>query len=289
MVSIHVPASSANLGPGFDCLSAALSLSARFSFEEREEGLIITGSPPGMEGSDNLIYQSYLKGMETFGHNARGLLIHVDSDIPTARGLGSSAACIIAGLKAAAVLHNGKLSDDELLLLACMMEGHPDNVAAALYGGVRMSIWEEGRVISRAIVIHESLQFLALIPDFSLSTHQARSVLKDKVPLKDAVFNLSRTALLVKALEQGDMELLLFSCQDRLHQPMRYPLIQNSQELVEKMNSLGAACCISGAGPTLLCMYLDDDFEKEAASVCQLYPSWQAQALNLDLQGLQIE
>lgn len=289
MVKFRVPASSANLGPGFDCLSAALSLSANFSFEKKDERLMITGCPPGMEGSDNLIYQSYLKGMQTYGLKPRGLSIHVDSDIPTARGLGSSAACVIAGLKAAAILHDVQLSDDELLLLACAMEGHPDNVAAALYGGARMSVWEEGRVISRAFSVHNSIRFLALIPDFSLSTHQARSVLKELVPLKDAVFNLSRTALLIKALEQGDMDLLLFSCQDRLHQPLRNPLIKDSRALVDKMNSLGAACCISGAGPTLLCMYLDDDFEKEAASVCKSYPSWQAKALHLDLQGLQIQ
>lgn len=289
MVNLRLPASSANLGPGFDCLSTALSLYARFSFEEKEEGLIITGCPPGMGDSENLIYQSYLKAVQIFGCAPRGLWITVNSDIPPARGLGSSAACVTAGVKAASILHNVSISDEEMLLLACSIEGHPDNVAAALLGSLRISVWDEERVISREISVHKDIKFLALIPNFSLSTHQARSVLKDRVALKDAVFNLSRTALLVKALENGDMDLLRFSCQDKLHQPFRYPLIQDSLDLVDAMNGLDAACCISGAGPTLLCMYSNISFIQEAASVCERYPHWQIRDLELDLQGLRVE
>lgn len=288
MVNLRVPASSANLGPGFDCLSVALSLYADIRFDEREEGFSITGCPLGMEKEDNLIYQSYLYAVKIFGVAAHGLRIHVQSDIPVARGLGSSAACVLAGIKGAAMLHQVKLSEEDLLRLACDIEGHPDNAAAALHGGFRLSVVEEGSIIIETIAANSALRLMALIPDFSLSTRQARNVLKDIVPLKDAVFNLSRTVLLVKALERGDMDLLLFSCQDRLHQPYRFPLIPDGASLAGKMEEIGIACCISGAGPSLLCMYFDDSRKLEIKSVCESFAHWHARELNIDTHGLSI-
>lgn len=287
MVSVRVPATSANLGPGFDCLGLALDLYARFDFELLTRGLEITGCREEDAGEDNLIYRAYVHTLKAFGLDARGLRLRIDSDIPLSRGLGSSAACVAGGILGAAALHGLSLSDGEVLKLASELEGHPDNAAPAIYGGLRVSLTEDGRAVSLPCVVHPSLRFLALVPDFELRTADARAALPQSVPLKDAVYNLSRTAFLLKALEGGDPELIRLAMKDRLHQDARFRLIPGAAALKERMEQLGAAaCCLSGAGPTMLCLYTGDDFLNRAMEAARTeFPRFDPHPLSLCGEG----
>ena len=290
MVTIRVPATTANLGPGFDCLGAALTLYARFSFEQAE-GLTITGCEPEFADGDNLVYRAFLQALNAFGLPKSGLSLHIRSDIPPARGLGSSAACITAGVLGAASLFGVPLSKEELFNLTARMEGHPDNAAAAVYGGLRAAIIQEGKAHSLPLTLHPSLRFLALVPDFSLSTHKARGVLPETVTREDAVFNLSRTAFLVRALEMGDGEAIRLACMDRLHQPYRFPLIPGAEALTRNAMDAGAfACFISGAGPSLMCIYRDSDFPARIEPLLQAdFPRFRALPLALCPYGAAVE
>ena len=290
MVSVRVPATSANLGPGFDCLGLALDLYARFDFELLTRGLEITGCREEDAGEDNLIYRAYVHTLKAFGLDARGLRLRIDSDIPLSRGLGSSAACVAGGILGAAALHGLSLSDGEVLKLASELEGHPDNAAPAIYGGLRVSLTEDGRAVSLPCVVHPSLRFLALVPDFELRTADARAALPQSVPLKDAVYNLSRTAFLLKALEGGDPELIRLAMKDRLHQDARFRLIPGAAALKERMEQLGAAaCCLSGAGPTMLCLYTGDDFLNRAMEAVKAeFPRFDPRPLSLCGEGARV-
>ncbi len=290
MVSVRVPATSANLGPGFDCLGLALDLYARCDFELLPRGLEITGCREEDAGEDNLVYQAYVHTLKAFGLDAPGLRLHIDSDIPLSRGLGSSAACVVGGILGAAALHGLSLSDGETLKLASQLEGHPDNAAPAIYGGLRVSLTEDGRALSLPCAVHPGLRFLALVPDFELRTADARAALPQSVPLKDAVYNLSRTAFLLKALEAGDPELIRLAARDRLHQDARFRLIPGAAALKERMEESGAAaCCLSGAGPTMLCLYTGDDFLIKAMEAARTeFPRFDPRPLNLCGEGARV-
>ena len=287
MVSVRVPATSANLGPGFDCLGLALDLYARFDFELLPRGLAITGCREEDAGEDNLVYRAYIHTLKAFGLDAQGLRLRIDSDIPLSRGLGSSAACVAGGILGAAALHGLSLSDGEALKLASELEGHPDNAAPAIFGGLRVSLTEDGRALSLPCAVHPALRFLALVPDFELRTADARAALPQSVSLKDAVYNLSRTAFLLKALEGGDPELIRLAMKDRLHQDARFRLIPGAAALKERMEQLGAAaCCLSGAGPTMLCLYTGDDFLGRAMEAVRTdFPRFDPRPLNLCGEG----
>lgn len=290
MVSVRVPATSANLGPGFDCLGLALDLYARFDFQLMPRGLEITGCREEESGEDNLVYRAYIHTLKFFGLDALGLRLRIDSDIPLSRGLGSSAACVAGGILGAAALHGLKLSNEETLKLASELEGHPDNAAPAIYGGLRVSLTEDGRALSLPCVVHPALRFLALVPDFELRTADARAALPQTVPLKDAVYNLSRTAFLLKALEGGDPELIRLAMKDRLHQDARFKLIPGAAALKERMEQLGAAaCCLSGAGPTMLCLYTGDDFLNRAMEAARTeFPRFDPRPLSLCGEGARV-
>ena len=187
----------------------------------------------------------------------------------------------------AAALHGLKLSNEETLKLAAELEGHPDNAAPAIYGGLRVSLMEDGQALSLPCAVHPGLRFLALVPDFELRTADARAALPQSVPLKDAVYNLSRTAFLLKALEGGDPELIRLAMRDRLHQDARFRLIPGAAALKERMEQLGAAaCCLSGAGPTMLCLYTGDDFLNRAMEAVKAeFPRFDPRPLNLCGEG----
>ncbi|NLE19537.1 MAG: homoserine kinase [Clostridiales bacterium] len=291
MRSVIVPATTANLGPGFDCLGLALSLYARFTFEKTDAGLEIAGCPPEFAGEDNLVYRAFRSTLQEFGQSFNGLRITVDSDIPPARGLGSSAACAVAGVVAAALYSGVSLTPREILQRAARLEGHPDNAAPAVYGGLRASLTEEGAVWSTPCPVHPSLRFLALVPDFALPTARARAALPDAVSRADAVYNLSRAAFLLRAMETGDPEALRFAFRDRLHQPYRFPLIPGGGRLAARMESLGAdGCFISGAGPTLMCVYRDAAFAQTAQDELKnAFPRFSALPLSVSQQGYVID
>lgn len=251
MIKIRVPATSANLGPGFDTVGIAMQLYATFLVEE-STSLIITGCPPAYANEHNLFYKSYLHRCAELNVKASPLNIAIQSDIPVARGLGSSATFIIGGIVCAHLLHQIPYTFEEIALAAAKEEGHPDNVCPALYGGLCTSLIAEGKVFTEHFPIHKELHFYFVVPDFELLTTLTRVALPVKVLLTEAVHNLSRLPLLLKGLEKGKQDLIDVCIQDTLHHPYRYPLIYQSESVLSILESFGIkSAYISGAGPTI--------------------------------------
>ena len=194
-VTIRVPATTANLGPGFDAFGVALSLYTDVTFEETECGLEITGCDEAFTGPDNLAYVSYCAVMATMCEEVKGVKIHIDANIPICRGLGSSAALLVAGAMGANVLHGNKLSTQGLLNITNAMEGHPDNLAPAFYGGLTASMVDNGLPVTVNFPLHPDWEFLALVPDFDLPTSKARAVLPEQVSRADAIYNIAHGAI----------------------------------------------------------------------------------------------
>lgn len=291
MITVRVPATSANLGSGFDCFGLALSLYAHVSFEKLESGFIIEGCPAEYRNDRNLVYVAYQAALKQMGCDAEGVKIHIDSEIPIARGLGSSAALLVAGVMGANAMHGSPLTKEACLKICTTLEGHPDNVAPALVGGCVASVLNHQIPLAIGFTVHPSLRFLALIPDFPLSTKQARDVLPMSVSISDAVFNLSRTAILGKALEMGDGELLRIATKDKIHQPYRKYLIPDYDQIVSLAKSGGTyAVFLSGAGPTMLCVYADESFpDKMKTALVDMKAKWELSKLSIDLNGAMIE
>lgn len=253
-VTIRVPATTANLGPGFDCFGCALNLYTDVTFECMESGLEISGCDEAYAGPENLVYQAYVATIRAMDARIKGIKIHIDSHIPISRGLGSSAALLVAGAMGANFLHGSPLTKEDILTITNRIEGHPDNLSPAIYGGLTASIVEEGKPISVSFPVHADWIFLAMIPDFTLSTDRARQALPESYSKFDTVFNISHSAMVLKALENGDEALLRLALDDRIHQPYRKCLIYDFEAIEALISELGGAFCISGAGPTLLCI-----------------------------------
>ncbi len=285
-VTVRVPATTANLGVGFDTLGCALRLYNTLSFTLSDK-LSFSGCDKEYQTADNLAYQGFAAVYDHAGQPVPGVHIDIAADIPVCRGLGSSAAMIAAGALAANRLGHFDLDTASLLSIVTPIEGHPDNLAPALFGGLTASMMADGQVYTVAYPVHPELRFVLLSPDFPLSTHAARSVLPQSVPFQDAVGQLSRLALLPKALELGDESLIAHCLQDRLHQPYRFPLIDESDALRALAHDLGCdAFCISGAGPTLLCITRDGTLaERLSASAAGLKHHWHIQELAVDHSG----
>lgn len=265
-ITIRVPATSANLGPGFDSLGLALDLwNDTVITLAIESSAQVTGE--GKErlssGENNLIIRSAQKLAERAGRRLPPVHLDCINRIPLSSGLGSSAAAKLTGLLGANALLGKPLSKEEILELATEMEGHPDNVASALLGGLVVSTMENGKVFAYKINVdgsHTSLgnfdspiQVTVVVPDVHLSTKQARLVLPEQVPLKDAVHNISRTALVTQAFRDGDLDLLRRAMTDTLHQPYRLALVPGAQQAMEAAKAAGAAAvALSGAGPSLI-------------------------------------
>jgi homoserine kinase len=242
---VRAPASSANLGPGFDCMAAALALHLELEVEETGEFAVETDLPVP-RGRENLCVRAFERLRP-----ADGFTFRIRSEIPLAGGLGSSAAAIVAGLMAADHLFE---LDADLLGQATALEGHPDNVAAALHGG--FVVCADGKAVR--FESPTGLEALAVVPDQAVRTRAARAALPAEVPLEDAVFNVAHTALLTLGLAKGDWDLLSRGLNDRLHEPHRASLFPRSYELARGARELGAlGATISGAGPTVLvwCFY----------------------------------
>ena len=265
MVRLRIPASSANMGPGFDTLGVALNLYSRLEIEEIPEGVVVnTINPKGFTPRDenNLIYKAAMNVFEYTGYKAKGLKITQDSAIPMTRGLGSSSACIIGGMLAANVISGRKLAYKEILNLAAKMEGHPDNVAPALYGGFCVSVYDGNTAWCKSTKLNPDIKFAVMIPDYFVATKKSREVLPEAVPFKDAVHNVSRASLLQAALISGDMSMLKTAVDDRLHQQYRKSYIDGFDEIFEKTYELGAkATYLSGSGPTIVSV-IDENYEE---------------------------
>ena len=290
-VTIRVPATTANLGPGFDAFGCALSLYTDVTFEETEDfGLTITGCDEAYTGPDNLAYTSYCAVLASLNEEIRGVKIHIDAHIPICRGLGSSAALLVAGAMGANVLRGNRLSTQGLLNITNAMEGHPDNLAPAFYGGLTASMVDSGLPVTVNFPLHPGWEFLALVPDFDLPTSLARSVLPEQVSRGDAIYNVSHGAMVLKALELGDEKLLRNGMQDKLHQNYRKKLISDYEKIEALVRTTGAAFCLSGAGPTLLCITrnpgLEEKLSKKLSQITQ--HNWQMLPLHVEFQGAHV-
>lgn len=271
-VQVQVPASSANLGPGFDCLGLALNMHDRYMAQVMDEpgvDIDVTG-----EGADsipisdkNLVIKAMHKGFDFLGGRPRGIALRQLNVIPHGRGLGSSAAAIVGGLALARALvlgGNERMSNEDMLTIANEMEGHPDNVSAAIFGGANLA-WQESQ---RGHVVAQSLNFdvdprigaLAFVPSTEFSTSKARKMLPESIPHGDAVKNSSNVAVLVQAL-QNRPDLLLGATEDYLHQSYRKEAMPNSFALMTKLRKAGVAAFISGAGPAVLVLHTGGETE----------------------------
>ncbi|ENK0557461.1 homoserine kinase [Clostridium sporogenes] len=286
MIEVRVPATSANIGPGFDCLGVAVNMYNKFFVEEIKEGLIFEGCEDKFKNEDNLIYVAMKKCFDKIGYKPTGLRIKMESDIPVSRGLGSSAACVVGGIVSANELVGRVLNKKELLDLAVEVEGHPDNVNPAFCGGMTVSISDNKEIIYSKVKVSEGIKFCALIPDFTLSTEKARTVLPKSIDYKDGIFNVGRTALMVSALNNGDFHLIKHACKDKLHQDYRAKLIENFYSIkkqCEKLNSLGVF--LSGAGPTIMVMIKEEEnyFSKNIKVFLDtLKNKWEVRELKID-------
>ena len=270
-VTVRVPATSANCGPGFDSLGLALTLYNDFTFTISDETFGFSLEVEG-EGKDsfhasgrNMAFASFLAVWNKITNHKRiGIDVHMHNEVPKSRGLGSSSTAIVAGVTAASILSGANLTLDEILQEANAMEGHPDNVAPAIYGGFTISFQENGVAHTLRTIPKMPLQFIAVVPDMQLSTHMAREAIPKEIPHPDAVFNSSRTALLTAALLEDRPELLQFALEDKLHQPYRAKLIPGLPEVFAAGEAAGAyKCIISGSGSTLLA-YASPDKDGDA-------------------------
>jgi homoserine kinase len=277
-MQVQVPASSANLGPGFDCLGLALTMHDRYMAQVMDEpgvDIDVTG-----EGADhvpttekNLVIKAMHKGFDFLGGRPRGIALRQLNVIPHGRGLGSSAAAIVGGLALARALvlgGNERMSNEDMLNIANEMEGHPDNVSAAIYGSANLA-WQEsqrGHVVAQSlnIEVDPRIGALAFVPSSELSTSKARKMLPESIPHSDAVKNSSNVAVLVHALQHRP-DLLLGATEDYLHQAYRKDAMPNSFALMTMLRKAGVAAFISGAGPTVLVLHTGG--ETEAAELAR--------------------
>lgn len=263
MVRVQIPATTANMGPGFDTLGMALKLYNIVELDETGNGLSIDVEGDGADkiprDASNVVYLAAARVFKQVNYEPTGLKIKIINNIPLARGLGSSAAAIVGGLVAANILTGSKLTEKDLLNIATDIEGHPDNVAPALLGGIIVSVQAEGEVRYSKIDPPSKLKCVVAVPDFTLPTKLAREVLPSCVSMSDAVFNISRSSLLVTALIKQDFNLMSAAMDDRLHQPYRANLVPGMKKVFAAAKLAGArGIVLSGAGPTLIA-FCDDN------------------------------
>lgn len=266
MVYVRVPATSANMGSGFDSLGIALGIYNTLRISEIESGIVVYNNSKEYIpiGEKNLVYRAICRVFQEVGYEKKGIKIIQNSEIPVTRGLGSSSACIIGGMLAANVISGRKLSYGEILNLAAEFEGHPDNVTPALFGGFCVAATENGETVYTSNKLDPKLKAAIMVPDFFLSTRASRGALPEKVSLKDAAYNISRASLLTSALIKGKYDDLKPCVSDKLHQDIRKENVPHFDEITEKSYELGAkATYLSGSGPTIVSLISEnyEDFE----------------------------
>jgi homoserine kinase len=292
-VSVKVPATSANLGPGFDTLGLALALYDELEVSVRDEPgatVEVTGVGEGEVATDesNLVVRAIAHTFEAVGVPMPGLNLRARNSIPHGRGLGSSGAAIVSGIMAAKGLLEGVVDLDaqQLLALANDMEGHPDNVAPALFGGLTIAWVTPDGPRFKKLIVHRGVSPLVLVPEHVMSTALARSLQPQSVPHEDAVFNVSRSALLVAALIQSP-ELLHAATEDKLHQSYRASAMPETDRLITLLRENGFAAVVSGAGPSILVLGSDPSQRLAAAKLVEeaAQTRWQPLMLAVDFKG----
>ncbi|MGV2831057.1 homoserine kinase [Myxosarcina sp. GI1(2024)] len=299
-VTVTVPATTANLGVGFDCLGAALTLYNQFEFttvaaDAKKLNIKVIGDEAARVSLDetNLIYSSFARFYRHIGRTPPNVEIVIKLDIPLARGLGSSATAIVGGLVGANQLAGALLSQAEIRDLAIAIEGHPDNVVPALLGNCQLAVGDGARWQICSIPWHRDILPIVAIPDFELSTEAARRVLPTAIERSDAIFNISRMGLLIRALATHNRQWLEAALADRLHQPYRQQLITGYQQVKTAALAAGAyGIVISGAGPTLLAL---SDLARAEMVIAATSQAWadlgvkaQVRSLSLDYEGAKI-
>lgn len=286
-VRVRVPATTANLGVGFDVLGLALDLVATFTFELADE-LSITGCDERFCGPDNLVYTSYCAACEAMGIEARPLHIHEETPIPECGGLGSSSTCIVAGISAAQVFAGRSLDRVGTLNLATRIEGHPDNVAPAVMGGLVSSYIEEEETITTRWVVAPNLRFVCIAPPYRVLTSDARRALPSMVPMSSVSWQVGRCLAMVSAMASGRASDIAACCHDRIHEPYRAPLIPDFERL--QQCALAAGACtflISGSGATMLAICDGSTSARRVEeAVSQLMPSLWVRTLRASEQGV---
>lgn len=290
MIEVKVPATSANMGSGYDSIGIALNLYNIIKMEESDciDISDVSGADIPMDES-NLIYQCAKKVYDICGKSLKGMKIIEQCDIPQTRGLGSSSACTVAGILGANALLGNPLDRESMIDLAANIEGHPDNSTPAILGGFCVALLEYGKVWSVRVPMNGKVEFITFIPDFELSTEKARAALPKTIAHHDAVFNLSRAALLAGSLTTGKLENLGVAVGDCLHQPYRFDLIPDGRELVHAAKAMGAlGTFISGAGPSIIAVVdaHDKTYLSRAEMYCeQHFPHWKPIRLVCDEVG----
>ncbi len=294
MIGIQVPATSANLGSGFDSLGVALNWYNRVWMEESDymEISSIDGMAIPM-GEDNLVYQAARVIYQACNKSVPPMRIVQENNIPMARGIGSSSACIVAGIMGANQLLGKPFRQDELITFACEMEGHPDNTTPAFLGGLTIAAMDEDRVFSVNIQVSDEFRFALLIPPFQLKTERSRAALPAQYSKQDAVYNLSRSALMVASLSSGKAENIKIAVQDKLHQPFRTDLIERCAEIFDMTYQNGAlGTYISGAGPCIMSIIERNNTAYYNGMLTQLHKQgmvgWKLKVLETDREGAQI-
>ena len=260
-IRVAAPATTANLGPGYDCLGMALDIWNTIEVDPLPSGeapsVSISGEGAGEleEDTGNLVYRSMDFLFRELGRPMPPVRVHCDNEIPLARGLGSSAAAIAGGLAAANALADGEFSARDLLEMAATIEGHPDNVAAAVMGGLQLVVTEESTLYTVPVSVPAEIHAVVYIPDVRIATADARAVLPGELPVADAVHNMSRVALLVAGMATNHPEYLAVATQDKLHQPYRQPLFPAMKLLMKAAMDAGAlGAFLSGSGSTVLAL-----------------------------------
>jgi len=298
-VHVRVPATSANLGPGFDTLGIALAHGDELWAATRPEpgaAVEVQGVGAGEVPTDasNLVIRSAAHVFERLGRAMPGLDVVARNRIPHGRGMGSSGSAIVAGVMIAAGLLASDpdpiaLSEDQLLAFATELEGHPDNVSPALFGGLTIAWTGEDGPRFKKLMVHRGVYPLVLVPSFTMSTALARSLQPEHVPHEDAVFNVSRSALLIAALTQSP-ELLLEATEDRLHQNYRGEAMPATRDLIRSLRAAGHPAVVSGAGPSVLVLSKGPDERLRAVDlVRELGDDWRPLILAVDTKGATVE
>lgn len=298
VIKIKVPASTSNLGPGFDTLSLALDLYNEFTFKITGGGLKINQANPSNklpEDSNNLVYKSFCEVYKKMKKDPPGIELDIDCKIPLAAGLGSSASAVVSGILAANTLLGNKLSTNEILVLANKLERHPDNAAAAVCGGLTISVTSDEMVYVSKFPWPEELLVVVIVPDFELPTRISRELLPANIPYGDATFNVSHTAYLLTCLLNKEWEGLKIGFQDRLHQPFRKDLIPGMEHVLNEAILNGAlGATLSGAGPTLVAFVNNKDkAEKIGKAMIDKWQSYKVKSfyrtLKVSNEGAKVE
>ena len=273
MVNVRVPATSANVGCGFDSLGIALTLYTTFGFEKLDKGVEFVGFEERFSNEDNLVYQTLLTTLKKLNKTISGVRISIENDVPICRGLGSSSTCVVAGIYGAYLLTDTPVDKQEIFTIANEIEGHPDNVSPAIFGSLSSSCTTDNKeAVTVKYDVDERFNFLALIPDFETSTEEARKVMPENIKLQDAIYSLSRLGSVIKAFETYDLTLLKKVMGDKI------------KNICESIDS--AAFFISGSGSTLMNIVSDEkNIEKIQSELDKLNYNWKAILLKVDKEG----